>query len=657
MATSLSALLNIKAKVDGQGAVAGLGSAIGGLQGKAAAASQGLQGLTKSAGLGGLSGAMGTLTPLLSAAGLIGMAKSSLDGANSMYILSQRTGVSVTTLAKFKKAVVGTGTDIDAVAKGIGKLSKGLLTAKDGTGPTAEALKVLGLKATDAKGQLKSADTVMLEIADKFKKMPDGVTKTALAIQLFGKAGADMIPMLNKGGAAIDALSVKMTDAFAKRANQYSTDLARLSGKVGAFGADLLIVLLPALEQVTASVTAGLDAFNKLPEPVRTVIGVIALAAVAFTALAPMISAVVSLVGGLVGFLAGGAGLAGAFSAVAAAVSGLVGVIGGALTVIAGFITWPVVLVAALVAAGVAIFVFRDQIGAFFNSVGELVQTLIKTIWDMGEPIRKFWVELWDGTMKVTAPFFEWLMKTAGAAFAWLFDTFYKVFAEPYVKAWKGLQAVGEVLIQGLRTGWAAFSGWIGGIFRAIGDTFRRFVVDPLTGAWRFIVDTGKAAMKGLLSFAVGIVNGVIKAINAAINAINVVRKALGQSTLNQMGLLSVPRFAEGGFVTGPTLAMVGDNPGGREYVIPEGKAAGFAANYLGGARGAAAIPTTSSGATGGGPAGPVQVNLTTGPIMQTADGQRSVSLEEVERLVRDGVGQTIRQLRTPAGRYAMGVR
>jgi hypothetical protein len=376
-------------------------------------------------------------------------------------------------------------------------------------------------------------------------------------------------------------------------------------------------------------------------------------------------------VGPLIGFLAGGAGIAGALATVAgwlgatstalATVAGALGAVvpffTGLAATIAGFITWPVVLVAALVAAGVAIFVFRDQIGAFFNSVGELVQTLIKTIWDMGEPIRKFWADLWEGVMKATAPFFEWLMKTAGAAFAWLFDTFSKVFAEPYVKAWTALQAVGAVLIQGLQKGWAGFSGWIGGIFRAIGDTFRRFVVDPLTKAWLFIVDTGKAAMRGLLSFAVGIVNGVIKAINAAINAINVVRKALGQSTLNQMGLLSVPRFAEGGFVTGPTLAMVGDNPGGREYVIPEGKAAGFAANYLGGARGAAAIPTTSSGATGGGPAGPVQVNLTTGPIMQTADGQRSVSLEEVERLVRDGVGQTIRQLRTPAGRYAMGVR
>jgi hypothetical protein len=42
---------------------------------------------------------------------------------------------------------------------------------------------------------------------------------------------------------------------------------------------------------------------------------------------------------------------------------------------------------------------------------------------------------------------------------------------------------------------------------------------------------------------------------------------------------------------------------------------------------------------------------------MQQADGTRAVALEEVERLVRQGVADTVRQLRTPGGRYALGVR
>jgi hypothetical protein len=631
MAVALSALLNIKANVQGEGAVKGLGQAIGGLQGKAAAASQGLQGLTKSAGLGGLSGAMGTLTPLLSAAGLIGLAKSSLDGANNMYILSQRTGVSVATLAKFKKAAVGTGTDIDAVAKGIGKLSKGLLDAKDGTGPTADALKGLGISATDSSGKLKSADAVMLEIADKFKKMPDGVQKTATAIALFGRAGADMIPMLNKGGAAIDALSVKMTDAFAKRANEYSTSLSRLSGKVGAVGADLLITLLPALEGITAAVSAGFDAFNKLPEPIRGVVGAVALVAVAFTALAPMISATITLVGGLIGFLTGGAGLAGALASIAGALGAVVPFFTGLATVIAGFVTWPVVLVAALVAAGIAIYTFRDQIGAFFQAVAGYIAEAIQALWAWGEPIREFWVGLFTG----------------------LLDIFYKVFAEPYVKAWEGLQAVGGILLKSLQAGWTAFSSWIGNVFKAIGDTFRRFLIDPIVKAWNVVVDAGKSALRGLLSWAANIVNSVIRLINKMIEGVNRMRSALKQSTFSLLKEVSVPAFAQGGYVTSPTLGLVGE--AGREYIVPEGKAAAFSANFLAGARGAAAIPTSSGGpAAGGTPS--VSVSITTGPVMQSQDGQRYLTVQDAEKMVKAGISQTIRQLRTPGGRYAMGV-
>jgi len=656
MATTLSALLNIRANVQGEGAVAGLGNAIGGIKTKAAAASASLQGLTKSAGAGGLSGAMGTLTPLLSAAGLIGLAKSSLDGANNMYILSQRTGVSVAVLAKFKKAAVGTGTDIDAVAKGIGKLSKGLLTAQSGAGPTADALKRIGLSATDSSGKLKSADAVMLEIADKFKTMPDGVTKTATAIALFGKAGADMIPMLNKGGQAIDAMSVKMTDAFAKRANEYTTSLSRLSGKVGAVGADLLITLLPALEGITNAVSAGFDAFNKLPEPIRGIVGAVALAAVAFTALAPMISAVITIVGGLVGALTGGAGLAGALATISGVLGATVPFFTGLATAIAAFVTWPVLLVAALVAAAVAIFVFRDKIAEFFQGIGQLIADWVASLWEWGEPIREFWVSIWDGLVELAAPALEALTEAVGNAFAAMLELAYQVFVEPYVKLWEGLQVVGGLLIKSLQDAWGGFSKWIAGIFQAIGDTFRRLFVDPITKAFKFVVDTGKAALRGLLQWAANAINGVIRLINKMIDGANSVRRVLGMSTFNRLAEVTVPAFAQGGFVTGPTLAMIGDNPGGREYVVPEGKAAGFAANYLAGARGAAAIPTSSNGG-GGGPAGPVTVNLSTGPIMQAANGQRSVSLEEVERLVRDGVSQTIRQLRTPAGRYATGVR
>ena len=144
-----------------------------------------------------------------------------------------------------------------------------MLDAATGSKQAAAPFKALGISVTDSKGKLKTADAVLLQIADRFKEMGKDPAKPGLAMKLLGRAGAEMIPLLNMGGDAIDKLSVKMTTAFAEKADAYNDKLAMLSGKVGALGADLLIALLPALDAVTDAVTAGVGAFNSLPGPIR----------------------------------------------------------------------------------------------------------------------------------------------------------------------------------------------------------------------------------------------------------------------------------------------------------------------------------------------------------------------------------------------------
>jgi lambda family phage tail tape measure protein len=261
---NLDALLRIKTDVQGANQIVALNRGLQGVQQTATGASVAMRGMAGSSAL--LTSSLGALLPLMSAAGLVGLVKGAIDAGDAMNDLSQRTGVSVEALARFRKAAATSGTDIDAVAKSLGRLSKGMFeAATTGKGKAADALNALGISAKDAAGNIKSADAVTLEIANRFKAMPDGVVKTALAMQLFGKAGAEMIPMLNQGGAAIESLSVKMTTAFAQKADEYSDKLAVLSGKVGALGADLAIALLPALNAVTDAVTAAVAGFNSLP--------------------------------------------------------------------------------------------------------------------------------------------------------------------------------------------------------------------------------------------------------------------------------------------------------------------------------------------------------------------------------------------------------
>ena len=108
--------------------------------------------------------------------------------------------------------------------------------------------------------------------------------------------------------------------------------------------------------------------------------------------------------------------------------------------------------------------------------------------------------------------------------------------------------------------------------------------------------------------------------------------------------------FAKGGVVTKPTVAMIGEG-GEPEYIVPQSKAAGFAANYLSGARGASAIP---SGSDGGGGAMPT-INITTGPIMQQ-NGQNYVSMPDMERALETLATTLLTNNRTPGGRRFQGV-
>jgi hypothetical protein len=99
--------------------------------------------------------------------------------------------------------------------------------------------------------------------------------------------------------------------------------------------------------------------------------------------------------------------------------------------------------------------------------------------------------------------------------------------------------------------------------------------------------------------------------------------------------------FAKGGMVKGPTLGLIGEG-GEPEYIIPQSKAAGFAANFLSGKRGAGAIP----GFADGGVVAPssASVNIQTGPVTQMG-GQNYVTMQDMSQAVQAGVEQTLQFL------------
>ncbi|WP_230681798.1 hypothetical protein, partial [Streptococcus pneumoniae] len=88
--------------------------------------------------------------------------------------------VTVEALSRLEYAAKLSDVSLEGLTGGLQKLSKGMADAAGGKGPAA-AFKALGIAVTDARGQLRGSDEVMSEIADRFSRLEDGATKTALA--------------------------------------------------------------------------------------------------------------------------------------------------------------------------------------------------------------------------------------------------------------------------------------------------------------------------------------------------------------------------------------------------------------------------------------------------------------------------------------------
>jgi urease accessory protein UreF len=95
---------------------------------------------------------------------------------------------------------------LEEMGASLGILSRNMADAVGGSVQAQDKFGLLGITTkdlTDGKGGLKDTDQVLMIIADRFKEMPDGPAKVAAAMELMGRGGKAMIPVLNDGSGAI----------------------------------------------------------------------------------------------------------------------------------------------------------------------------------------------------------------------------------------------------------------------------------------------------------------------------------------------------------------------------------------------------------------------------------------------------------------------
>lgn len=194
----------------------------------------------------------------LSVVSFIGAVKRSVDSMDDVSKAAKAAGTSVEKFSGLAYAAGQSGVGgVDALQKTLAKLSGSLNDARDSTTKAAESWRNLGIDPT----QFSDPADALLVLADRFAAMPDGIKKTALAIELFGeKLGPKLIPLLNQGRAGIQKLTDEardlgkvIGDEAGAAAEQFNDSLDRLKASSSGLGISIANKLIPSLNQyVTA---------------------------------------------------------------------------------------------------------------------------------------------------------------------------------------------------------------------------------------------------------------------------------------------------------------------------------------------------------------------------------------------------------------------
>jgi hypothetical protein len=404
-------------------------------------------------------------------------AKTFADVGDSLDEMSQRTGVSVESLSQLQFGLDLAGSSLEGFEKAIRREQKTLAEAASGSKSARQAFADLGL---DWKQLVQlSPEEQFLAVAEAISQIDDPGRRAAAALEVFGRGGAELLPLLTMGADGIrklkaeaDGLGLTMTTQNAQAAAAFADAMDTVAKVVRQLVITIGGALAPALTQVSQYFLAGLaavQAWVAANQQVVTVVAAVAAGAVALgTALAGL-GVATSAIGSGIGVVAS------AFSAVSGLLSGIVTVVGALASPVG-------LLVAGLAALAAATI---DWSGAWAS------------IKDFGA-----------SALQTLAGGFDALQQAAQPVFA--------AVAASASELWQKLQPIVELVTGALTSAWQSFSD--------AATTAIAWVGEQIDANRAVIAEWGTLALEVWRNVAEGIIslwNGIVDATNTALTWIN----------------------------------------------------------------------------------------------------------------------------------------
>lgn len=218
----------------------------------------------------GAAAAIGGVTAL--AGGIISAASAAGEWGNKLDSIGDILGTTAGESAGLAVAVERVGGNAEAFANQLVFMGKNLEGANGKLGKSGEAIKALGVSAYDANGNLRSTSSIAQDVATKVALMPDGLEKSEVMMNIFGRSGKDLSDvMTGLANGGLDAATqqakeygLAMSDDAVSASIESGKQMKQLEqavqGLVVGLGTQLLPIILPIAKQLMGMAMSALPA-------------------------------------------------------------------------------------------------------------------------------------------------------------------------------------------------------------------------------------------------------------------------------------------------------------------------------------------------------------------------------------------------------------
>lgn len=201
---------------------------------------------------------------------ILAVGKSTADYAGDMYDMARGTGMGVEAFQKLAYAGRMSGVETEKLSASLVKFDRMVAEAAGGNKTYMQTFEDLGIKIKDSTGKLRQPNEIFEDVADIFHNTEDGIGKTALAVELFGKSGADLIPMLNDGKDGLKAfyaeaerLGLVLSDEAIAKGDAFSDQLEQIGLQIKGAKLQLGTALIPALSAAAKKISEVIDKITR----------------------------------------------------------------------------------------------------------------------------------------------------------------------------------------------------------------------------------------------------------------------------------------------------------------------------------------------------------------------------------------------------------